>query len=245
MPQQQLEQELHHRTWERISIEEPLYKRIEQCRTAEAIRNAIVDGFKPFQAALTKPLTDEDIDHLLPLRIRRISLFDMEQHRQEMETARTELAQVRRNLKNLTAYAIAHPESLLERYGPQVTRRTTQSARHTEVDTRAVVLKAFTVSYDRESEHLGYKVAADEFKCECTCYDRMLLVFRDGTYKLVELPEKLSVGSDLVWCGPPDRARVFTCVYTDRRATYIKRFVFGGMILNKLYSLLSDKGRIL
>lgn len=243
--QRQLEDELHFRTLERIFIEERIYKRIEQCRTAEAVHRAVIEGFRPYERELLRPLSAEDVDRLLQVRIRRISLFDIEQHRREMEKVRAELAQVRKHLRDVTAYAIAHLERLLARYGPQFPRRTTKSARHEEVDARAVAFKAFRVGYDRQSGYVGYKVNGDEFRCECSRYDRLLLVFRDGTYRMVELPEKLFVGPDLVWCGVPDRDRVFTCVYADRRANYLKRFTFGGMILNKLYSLLPEKGRIL
>lgn len=243
--QRQLEDELHFRTLERIFIEERIYKRIEQCRTAEAVKTAVYEGFQPFRRELLRELTDEDVERLLQVRIRRISLFDIEQHRREMENVRAELAQTRKHLRNLKAYAIAHLEHLLERYGPEYPRRTTKSARHEEVDARAVAFKAFKVSYDRESGYVGYKVNGSEFKLDCTRYDRLLLVFRDGTYKMIELPEKLFVGPEVIYCGLPERDRVFTCVYSDRRANYLKRFTFGGMILNKLYSLVPDKGRVL
>jgi len=70
-------------------------------------------------------------------------------------------------------------------------------------------------------------------------------VFRDGTYKVTELPEKLFVGQELFYCGLPDREKVFTCAYTDRDASYLKRFTFGGTILNKAYSCIPEKSRIL
>ena len=243
--ERQLEDELHFRTLERIFIEERIYKRIEQCRSAEAVRAAVYEGFQPFRRQLRRDLTDEDVERLLQVRIRRISLFDIEQHRRELQNVQAELKETRRHLKNLTAYAIAHLERLLERYGPEYPRRTTKSARHEEVDARAVAFKAFKVSYDREAGYVGYKVSGDEFKLECTRYDRILLVFRDGTYKMIDLPEKLFVGSEVIYCGLPERERIFTCVYHDRRANYLKRFTFGGMILNKIYSLVPDKGRLL
>ena len=60
-------------------------------------------------------------------------------------------------------------------------------------------------------------------------------MFKDGTYKVSELPEKLFVGPELFFCGLPDREKIFTCAYTDRKASYLKRFKFGGTILNKVY----------
>ncbi len=89
---------------------------------------------------------------------------------------------------------------------------------------KAVAFKAFKVSYDRETGYVGYKVSGEEFKLECTKFDKVLLVFKDGTYKVTELPEKLFVGQELFYCGLPDREKVFTCAYTDREASYLKRF---------------------
>jgi topoisomerase-4 subunit A len=87
------------------------------------------------------------------------------------------------------------------------------------VDAKEVAFKAFKVAYDRESGYVGHKVNGEEFKVECTKFDKLLLVFKDGTYKVTELPEKFFVGPDLFYCGLPERDRVFTCAYTNRDAT--------------------------
>lgn len=243
--EQKLQDELHYRTLERIFIEERIYKAIEKCKTAEAVKAAVYGGFKPFKKQLLRELVDADVDRLLQVRIRRISLFDINQHREEMEKVKADLAETRKNLKNLTRYVIGHLEALLEKYGPQYPRLTTKSSRHEEVDAKAVAFKAFKVSYDRESGYVGYKVNGEEFKLECTKFDKVLLVFKDGTYKVAELPEKLFVGPELFYCGLPDRETVFTCAYTDRKASYLKRFKFGGTILNKAYLCIPEKSRIL
>ena len=243
--EKQLLDELHYRTLERIFIEERIYKKIEQCKTNEAVSAAVHEGFKPFKQELIRELAAADVERLLQVRIRRISLFDMNQHREEMARTKVELDQTRKHLKGLTKYVIGHLEALLEKYGPQYPRLTTKSARHEEVDAKAVAFKAFKVSYDRESGYVGYKVSGEEFKLECTKFDKLLLVFRDGTYKVTELPEKLFVGQELYYCGLPDRERVFTCAYTDREASYLKRFTFGGTILDKVYACIPEKSRIL
>jgi len=243
--EKQLLDELHYRTLERIFIEERIYKAIEKCKTNEAVIAAVYDGFKPFKKQLIRELAHADVEKLLQVRIRRISLFDINKHREEMEKTRAELDAACKNLKGLTKYVIGHLEALLEKYGPRYPRQTTKSARHEEVDAKAVAFKAFKVSYDRETGYVGYKVNGEEFKLECTKFDRILLVFRDGTYKVTELPEKLFVGQELFYCGLPERERVFTCAYTDRDASYLKRFTFGGTILNKVYSCIPEKSRIL
>ena len=245
LKQRQLEDELHYRTLERIFIEERIYKLIEKCKTGEAVTAAVHEGFIPFKKQLVRDIADADVEKLLQVRIRRISLFDINKHREEMDQVKADLAETQKNLKSLTKYAIGHLEALLEKYRPIYPRLTTKSARHEEVDVKAVAFKSFKVSYDRESGYVGYKVSGEEFKTECTKFDKILLVFKDGTYKVSELPEKLFVGQELYYCGLPDRDKVFTCAYTDREASYLKRFTFGGTILNKAYACIPDKSRIL
>jgi topoisomerase-4 subunit A len=244
LKQKRLQDELHFRTLERIFIEERLYKKIEQCRTNEAVVAAVRAGFQPFRRQLLGELTDDDVERLLAVRIRRISLFDINRHREEMEKVKADLAETGRNLKNLTRYVIGHLEALIEKYGP-LYPRLTRSSRHEEIDAREVAFKSFKVAYERQSGYLGHKVAGDEFKMDCTKFDKLVLVFKDGHYKVTELPEKLFVGPDLVYCGLPERERVFTLAYTNREATYLKRFSFGGTILNKVYHCIPPKSKIL
>src|SRR5437867_1204843 len=244
LQESKLQDELHFRTLERIFIEERLYKKIEQCKTNEAVLAAVHEGFKPFRKELVRELVDADVDRLLQVRIRRISLFDINKHRQEMEQVKADLADTRKNLRNLTKYVIAHLEALLAKYGP-LYPRLTKSSRYDEVDAKEVAFKAFKVAYDRESGYVGHKVSGQEFQVECTKFDKILLVFRDGHYQVVELPEKFFVGPDLVYCGLPERDRIFTLAYTNREASYLKRFKFGGTILNKVYHCIPPKSKVL
>lgn len=239
-----LQDELHFKTLVRIFIENRIYKKIEQCKTNELVYSAVHEGFKPFQKEMYRELTDSDVQMLLEVRIRRISLFDINKHREEMDKVKADLDQTRKSLKNLTRHVIGHLEALLEKYGP-VYPRLTKSSRYDEVEAKDVAFKAFKVAYNRETSYVGYKVTGDEFKLDCTKFDKLLLVFKDGHYKVVELQEKLFVGPDLFYCGLPERERIFTCAYTDRNATYLKRFTFGGIILNKEYFCIPEKSRIL
>jgi len=244
LKEKKLQDELHFRTLERIFIEERIYKRIEQCKTNEAVVAAVRDGFKPFRRQLLRELADADVERLLAVRIRRISLFDINQHREEMEKVKAGLAETQRNLKQLTRYVVGHLEGLLEKYGPRYPRLT-KSSRYDEVDAKEAAFKAFKVAYDRESGYVGHKVSGDEFKADCTKFDKLILLFKDGHYKVTELPEKLFVGPDLVYCGLPERERIFTLAYTNRDATYLKRFTFGGTILDKVYHCIPPKSRVL
>lgn len=242
--ERKLQDELHFRTLERIFIEERIYKKIEQCKTNEAVVAAVYEGFKPFAKELIRPITDPDVDRLLQVRIRRISLFDINKHREELEQIKLDLAQTRKDLKNLTKFVIGRIEALIAKYKDEY-GRLTKSSRYDEVEAKEVAFKSFKVSYDREKGYLGYKAGGEEFRIDCTRYDKLLLVFKDGHYKMIELPEKLFVGPDLFFCDLPDRDKIFTLAYTNREASYIKRFTFGGMILDKEYFCIPEKSRLL
>jgi len=244
LKEKKLRQELHYKNLVRIFIEQRIYKKIEQARTNEAVTKAVMEGFGPFRRQLRRDLTAEDIEMLLGVRIRRISLFDMNQHREETDKVKAALEETTRHLRNVTQYAIGHLAGLLAQYGALYPRRT-KSSRYDEVDAREVAFKAFKVAYDRESGYIGYKVSGEEFKSECTKFDKLLLVFRDGHYRVTELPEKMFVGPDLVYSAVPERERVMTLAYTNREATYLKRFTFGGTILNKEYFCIPPKSKIL
>ena len=244
LKEKQLQQELHYKTLVRIFIEQRIYKKIEAARTNEAVTEAVIEGFKPFRRQMRRDLAGEDIEMLLGIRIRRISLFDMNKHREEMDKVKADLEETAKHLRNVTKYAIHHLEGLLARYGP-LYPRLTKSSRYDEVDAREVAFKAFKVAYDRESGYIGYKVSGEEFKSECTKFDKLLLVFRDGHYKVTELSEKMFVGPDLVYSAVPERERVITLAYTNRDAAWLKRFTFGGTILNKEYFCIPPKSKIL
>ena len=130
---------------------------------------------------------------------------------------KADLAQTRKHLKHLTPYAIAHLEALLERYEP-LYPRLTKSSRHDEIDAREVAFRALKVAYDSKTGYLGYKVNGDEFKVDCTKYDKILMVFKDGRYRMIELPEKLFVGPDVIHAGLPERDRVRDGVLAAARA---------------------------
>jgi topoisomerase-4 subunit A len=242
--QRQLQEELFFKTLVRIFIENRIYKSIEQCKTNEAVLKAVYEGFKPFRSEMYRDLNDQDVETLLGVRIRRISLFDINKHREEMEKVKTDLDQVGRYLKNLVKYAIGRLQDLLAKYGP-LYPRLTKSSRFDEVEARDAAFKSFKVTYDREKGYVGYKAGGDEFELNCSEFDKLLLIFKDGHYKVAELQEKLFVGQDLIYCAVPERDRVHTLAYANREATYIKRFTFGGTILNKDYCCIPAKSKIL
>ncbi len=240
-----LDLDLHQKTLVQLFVENRIYKRIETAKTAEAVQREIHEGFKPVRTSMRRDLTDDDVEMLLKVPIRRISLFDIQKHRDEMEKIEADLQRTLKHLKNVKGFAIARLKGLVEKYAPDFPRAT-RSGRFDEVEAKDVAFKTFKVTYDRGSGYIGYKVGGDEFTTMCSKFDKLLLVFKDGRYKVVELPEKLFVGQDMIQCLTPERDRVFTLAYGTREATWMKRFTFGGTILDKEYRLCPEpKAKIL
>lgn len=235
-----LEQDLHFKTLIQLFVENRIYKSIEQCRSNEAIHEAIYTGFKPHRKKMYRDLIEEDVEMLLGVRIRRISLFDINKHKEEIKKILEDIEETKKHLKALTRYVISHLQGLLDKYGKRYPRLT-KRARFDEVVARDVAFKGFKVAYDRAKGYIGYKVNGSEFQIACTEFDRLLVVFKDGSYKVMQIEDKFFVGEKLIYCEHLERDTVFTAVYQTRDACYLKRFTFGGTIMNKEYSLVPPK----
>lgn len=244
LKEKKLLEDVFFKTLVRIFVENRIYKKIETCKSNEEIYAAIYKGFEPYRDEYYRDLKDDDIEMLLGVRIRRISLFDINKHKDEMEKVKAELAETRKHLKSLTKYAIAHLKRLIKTYKDQY-KRLTEVTEFGAVAAKEVAFKSFKVSYDRKKGYVGHKINGDEFEVPCSKFDRLLLVFSDGLYKVVELTDKLFVGQNLLYCALPERDRVFTVAYQTKGTTYLKRFKFGGTILNKDYHCAPAKSKIL
>ncbi|HTO04810.1 MAG TPA: DNA gyrase/topoisomerase IV subunit A, partial [Opitutus sp.] len=121
---EELEQQWHWDSLERIFIEERVYRRIEKSKTWESVLEEIREGLKPFLNALRRPVTDEDITRLTEIRIKRISAYNRFQADEAIKKIETGIKETKVNLKNLTAYAVAWFEMLQEKYGKGLKRRT-------------------------------------------------------------------------------------------------------------------------
>lgn len=241
---------LHMRTLERIFVEERIYKRIEEERTHEGVHTAVRTGFEPFTDELIRPITDEDIERLLKIPIRRISLYDIEKNREEVKQIKERLGEIKKHLKNLTAYALAFLDGVLENHGARFPRQT-QITGFDRVDVREAAVRDRTLLYDPESGYLGTDLGAQGRGASVTeldrvsPYDRVLVIAADGTYRVIDVPEKLFVGKGMLYAGLADKdtlaERVFTVVYRNAaKETYIKRCTIESYILEKEYDLLPD-----
>ncbi len=244
----ELDAEFHARTLDRIFVEERIYKRIENEKTWEGVQKAVLSGFAPFAGELRHAITNDDIERLLKIPIRRISLFDIEKNRREIETILAEEAEVNNNLAHLKSYVIKYLKALIKTYGKQYPRRTLIAGQpFKEVDVRAITAHELSIRLDAENGYLGTVVRGGEELFKCSSLDKLLCVWKDGTWKIMAPPEKFFVDKNLLCCMIFNREQLFTCVYTepDYGFTYIKRFVFGGAIQNKEYRLAPPKSKVL
>ncbi len=238
-------EEIHAKSLARIFIENRIYKDIEKCETLEAVQAAVLTGVNKFRRELRRDVTAEDVESLLQLRIKRISLFDLNQNRREIADAVKALAETEANLAGLKKFAIGYLKNLLKTYGkrfPRLTKVTTFG----ETDARTIAAKNLAIAYDKARGYLGWDVRGDgiEPAFKCSDLDRILIVHADGRYRVVAPPEKLFVDRDVIRFEIFDRERLYTAVFGSRAESFAKRFAFGGTILNKEYLCIPEKMRI-
>jgi topoisomerase-4 subunit A len=231
-----LTEEMHHQLLVRLFVEHRIYKRIETCDSTAAMQQTVLEGIEPFRAELQREVTREDVEMLLGIPIRRISLFDLEKNRKELERLRGELVEIERDLGAVVPYAIRYLRNLLRKYGADSPRRT-RAVKFGEISERELTANELTIAYDRDKGYLGHRIAVAPLLA-CSPLDRLLLVWKDGRCRVVAPPEKMFVDTSLIYCAVLDRERVMTLVFEWDLFAHIKKFVVGGLVTNHEYRLI-------
>ncbi len=249
LEQKQLKDKLHARTIEQIFIRERVYKKIEEKTTMEGVSKAVIDGLKPFSGQIRRAVTSEDVERLLKIVIRRISLYDINKARQEIQEIGKRLKEIKGHLAHIKDYAISFlKEDIIEKYSDLYPRRAEIIA-FERVDVREAAQRNLKMRYDRETGYLGHKVGGSVL-FDVSQYDRILVIRKSGAYSVVDAPEKLFVDKGMLYCGFADPEacanRVFTLVYRNRQGRpYLKRCRIEKFILNRGYSLTPDNCALL
>jgi topoisomerase-4 subunit A len=244
---QELEEKVHARTLEKIFIEEHIYQVIEKKRTADTVEKAVIDGFVPFAE-----VTPEDVDRLLKIPIRRISLFDTNKARAEMAGLQARIKEINAHLKNITGYAISLLDGLIEkvRHNTELHggARKTVVGKFEKIDLKDLVKRDIQLKYDSTTGYLGTAVAG-QTAVTVSPFDRVLSLRRNGTYMVSDVPEKTFIGPGAWWIGIADKdalaKTVFTLVYQLEGVLYIKRCVIDGWFMNRLYALMPEGASVL
>lgn len=242
--------EQHARTLERIFIEERVYKAIESKKTQAAVDKAVIDGLAPFAAEIRREVTAADVERLLRIPIRRISLYDIEKARAEMERIKAALKEKRYNLAHLTDYGVGFLQGLIKKLAPSWQRKT-RIASFDRIDAKEVARRDIALRYDTQTGYLGTSVSGGELRLNVSPFDKVLIIRRSGLYSVVPVPERLFVDKDMLYCGLAEKEIladiVFSLVYLDPKngSAYIKRCTIDAWIMNKDYQLAPEGSQVL
>jgi topoisomerase-4 subunit A len=235
---------VHRLTLVQIFVEQRIYKRIEECTSLPEVQQAVFEGVNRYREWLRRDVTGKDVQTLLDVKIKRISRYDMDKNRKEIADLLEAVEKAEANLQNLSAHAIRYLRGLLRKYGSAYPRQT-EITRFKNVAVRDLTANELTLRYDRKKGYLGHAVSGDEL-FQCSSLDKILVVRADGKYRVTNPPDKLFVDCEMPYCGIADRDRIFVLVYRDEDGmSYLKRFAFGGAILNREYSCAPPRSHVM
>lgn len=237
----ELEEEWHMASLEKIFIEKKIYRDIEECETWEAVISAIDKGLKPYKKLFKRQITRDDIIKLTEIKIKRISKYDSSRADDNIKAIEGELDEVINHLGNIVAYAINYYRQIRKKYGRGAERRT--EIRSFETIEAAKVVAANSKLYvNRQEGFIGTDLKKDEFVCDCSDIDDVIVIRKDGTYMITRVPEKQFAGKDIIYVQVfrrNDTRTIYNVVYQDGRdgPCYVKRCALTGLTRDKEYNL--------
>jgi topoisomerase-4 subunit A len=241
----ELQEEWHMSSLEKIFIEEKIYRDIEECETWESVIKAIDNGLKPFKSRLLREVTREDIIALTEIKIKRISKFDSKKADEHIRGIENELDEVRTHLKNIIPYTINYFKQIRKKYGKGKERKTEIRSFDTIEATKVVANNAkLYVNY--KEGFVGTGLKKDEFVCDCSDIDDIIIIRKDGVYLITKVADKVFVGNDILYVNvflKNDERTIYNIVYQDGKdgPLLAKRCSITGLTRDKEYNLTRGK----
>ena len=223
----------------------PLVQQLEESVRARSFELDNKEVQKRLEQLSNGVIPDQEIEKLLAIPIRRISLFDIEQNRKEMAEINALLAEAQKNLRQLKKYAISKLQDLLDRYGSNFPRRTEiRLEGFDKIDAAAIALNNIRVGWDKGGGYIGTSVKSEDVVV-CNEFDHLLCIWRKGDYKIIDIPDKV-VMDKLYEFRKYDKTTVFGIVYSDTKTgkVYGKRVVIDKFIKDKEYRLCPENCRL-
>lgn len=241
----ELEEKWHFLSLERIFIENRIYRAIEEEETWEGVLNAINEGLKPFIVNLKRAITEEDLVRLTEIRIKRISRFDIDKANQNIEALEGEIERVKDHLANLIEFAINYFTHLKEKFGKGRERKTELKSFDT-IEATKVVLRNQKLYVNMSEGFFGTSLKRDEYVCDCSDIDDVIVFLRDGSVIVSKVDEKKFVGKDIIHIAiwdKNDTRTIYNLIYRDGKSgsSYVKRFNVTGVTRDKVYQLTQGK----
>lgn len=240
----ELEEQWHFLSLERIFIENKIYRDIEEETSREGVIQAVDDGLKPHIKHLKRAITEADILRLLDIRIMRISKFDSNKAQDKIEALEGDIEQVKFDLEHLIDFAIAFFSRLKEKYG-KGRERQTELRSFDNIEATKVALRNTKLYVNREEGFVGTGLKKDEYVTDCSDIDDVIVFLRDGNMMICKVDEKKFVGKDIIHVAifdKSDKRTIYNMIYRDGKSgpTYIKRFNVSGVTRDKLYDLTNE-----
>ena len=239
--QQELMESLLFASLERIFIENRIYRDIEECKTWEDVILAIDKGLEPYKPDFYRVITEDDIVRLTEIRIKRISRFNSFKADEHIKNLNAELLEVKYNLEHLVDFVIAFYENIRKKYAAGRERKT-ELRNFESIEAAAVAAATQKLYVNREEGFAGFGLKKDEFVCDCSDIDDIIVFREDGTFAVSRVAEKAFVGKNIIHIDvfkKNDTRTVYHVAYQDGRmgAVYIKRFSVTGVVRDKEYVL--------
>ena len=237
----ELQEEWHMSSLEKIFIEEKIFHDIEECETWEGVIAAIDSGLDPFKKLLLREVTREDILQLTEIKIKRISKFDVKKADEHIRGIETELEEVKTHLSNIIPYAINYFRQIKKKYGKGKERKTELRSFDT-IEATKVVANNAKLYINYKEGFLGTSLKKDEFICDCSDIDDVIVIRKDGVYLITKVAEKVFVGSDIMYAHiflKNDERTIYNIVYQDGKdgPLLAKRCAISGLTRDKEYNL--------
>ena len=243
----ELQEKWHFASLERIFIENRIYHNIEELDNWKEIIETIHTELKPHTKHLLRAVTDEDVEKLTEIKIKKITKFDLNKANEELLKLEAKIEEIKGYLANLTDYAIAYFKNLKSKYGKGKERKT-EIKTFESIDATKVVVANKKLYINREEGFIGTAMRKDEFICDCSDIDDIIIFKKDGSMQVVKVDSKVFVGKGIIHCAvfkKKDERTIYNMIYKDGKSgnTMMKRFPVTSITRNKDYSLTkSNKG---
>ena len=243
----ELEEQYFYTSLERIFIENRIYKEegYETAADKEKLIAFVDKALEPFKAKLIREVKREDIEKLFDIRMIRITKFDSKKADELMKDLEKKIKQTEKDLHHLTDYTIRWFENLKAKYGDKYPRKT-EVRNFANINVKTVVEANEKLYINREEGFIGTGLKKDEFLCNCSDIDDIIVFHRDGKYKIIRVAEKIFIGTDIIHIDifkKNDTRTIYNVVYRDGRGGvyYMKRFYVTGVARDKEYDLTQGK----
>jgi topoisomerase-4 subunit A len=241
----EFEEQWHFASLERIFIENRIYRDIEEEETWPGVINAIDKGLQPHIKHLKRSITEEDVTRLTEIRIKRISKFDIDKAQQKIDALEDQIAETKGFLANLITYAIDYFKRLKSDYGIGKERKT-EIKIFGDVDATKVIIRNTKLYVNREEGFVGTGLKRDEYVCDCSDIDDVIVFTKDGKLMITKVDSKTFIGKGIIHVAvfkKKDKRTIYNMIYKDGKggASYIKRFAVSGVTRDKEYDLTNGK----